>query len=119
MWQQILLYLNTDPHYKRDRIIFKDRGPLVYQKFCYVLPSLNKVVTYLLIASPTFVTQSPLQRHIRNGGHSEKVVNVVESVFQEIKPNLPRKINLSCQKNTFDKILCILQLSRKNKIANL
>ena len=48
-------------------------------------------------APPTFVTQSPLQRHIRDGEHSERVGSIVESaVFQEIKPNVFCKNNLSC-----------------------
>ena len=34
--------------YLSNLILFLDRGPLVYQLYCYVPPSLNRVLTYLL-----------------------------------------------------------------------
>ena len=38
--------------YLNNLILILDRGPLVYQLYCYVPPSLNRVLTYLLLQEP-------------------------------------------------------------------
>lgn len=38
--------------YLNNLILILDRGRLVYQLYCYVPPSLNRVLTYLLLQEP-------------------------------------------------------------------
>ena len=47
--------------YLSNLILILDRGPLVYQLYRYVPPSLNKVVTYLFIQNVTCTSVSFVQ----------------------------------------------------------
>ena len=48
-----------------------------------------------IIAPPTFVAQSPLQRHIRDGGHSEQVGSKRCGIIQEANMHTNFKFILS------------------------
>ena len=53
----IFLFLNMSWMYLSNLILILDRGPLVYQLYSYVPPSLNKVVTYLFICTSVSFVQ--------------------------------------------------------------
>ena len=57
----IFLFLNISWMYLSNLILILDRGPLVYQLYRYVPPSLNKVVTYLFIQNATCTSVSFVQ----------------------------------------------------------
>ena len=57
----MFLFLNISWIYLSNLILILDRGPLVYQLYRYVPPSLNKVVTYLFIQNATCTSVSFVQ----------------------------------------------------------